>query len=418
MKMYQVLADINFSDKMFEAKAQTALGQELINKYRTYVVANPATCSTVNAFLSEARKLSYDSGIQDVIESISNTVNANKFGWTLASICENIENGGNGNRNYLQMRAAEQVRPMLEMKEDEIVSYIKSGALKNVMYVEAFRNVAKAIYREQPVVEYSDTYTTVHPLSIYEKTDDCIYFHAAGHIYKTNNETITEANRNDVSSDFITVANMLESGLVKFVDNSLTMELNNRTYTISEADEKVKCTITSEGKTTEYTLDQLRENNNYIIQATPMNLKAQRSQILEGFAKVFENYKNIAILNNVSIINNLNDRFILIENNGSAYAKMLNTNHTQPWEVKGDIAQVCESIKKYTRLDITKSYTKSIENAIEEAKRQEGQQIKENLEKEAIEKRKAKIAELTERYKNDPVRLEMLSRVAADLNKL
>ena len=35
--------------------------------------------------------------------------------------------------------------------------------------------------------------------------------------------------------------------------------------------------------------------------------------------------------------------------------------------------------------------------------------------KEAMEKRKAKIAELTEKYKGDPTRLAMLSQIASDL---
>ena len=113
MNMYKVLAGLEFSGKLFEAKAQTTIGNELINKYRTYLVANPATCSTVNSFLREARGISYDTGIQAVVEAIAETINANKFGWALASVCESIENGGNGHSNYLQMRAVEQVRPML-----------------------------------------------------------------------------------------------------------------------------------------------------------------------------------------------------------------------------------------------------------------------------------------------------------------
>ena len=137
--------------------------------------------------------------------------------------------------------------------------------------------------------------------------------------------------------------------------------------------------------------------------------------MLEGFAKVVENFNNIAILNNVSIINNNNDKFIVIENEGNAYAKLLRTNRSQPWEVKGDIAQIVEAVKKYTRIDITKLYEHSIEGAVAAAKEKEGLQMKENLEKEAMEKRKAKIAELTEKYKGDPTRLAMLSQIASDL---
>ena len=415
MNMYKVLAGLDFSGKLFEAKAQTAIGNELVNKYRTFLVANPATCGTVNAFLHEARGLSYDTGIQALVEALAETINANKFGWALASVCESIENGGNGHSNYLQMRAVEQVQPMLEMKEDEIVSYIKSGALKDVMYVEQFRNIAKAIYREQPVVEYSDQYTAVHPVALCEKGETGFYFHAGGHLFRTNESGIYEATQKDVSREFLVVANMIESGMVKLNDGALVMEAFGRSYKVEEKDKQVHCTITLEGITTEYTVDQLRENNNYLVNAAPVNQKAQRAMMLEGFAKVVENYNKIAILNNVSIINNNNDKFVVIENEGNAYAKLLRTNRSQPWEVKGDIAQIVEAVKKYTRIDISKLYEQSIEGAVAAAKEKEGQRVKENLEKEAMDKRKAKIAELTEKYKGDPTRLAMLSQIAADL---
>jgi hypothetical protein len=316
------------------------------------------------------------------------------------------------------MRAVEQVLPMLEMKEDEIVSYIKSGALKNVMYVEQFRGIAKSIYKEQPIVEYSEQYMVEHPISMIAESEGSYYFTAGGFFFKTNEDGIYEADGREVSSDFHIVKNMLESGVCKYADNTITMQVLDRTYSLFEQDEQVKCTITLEDKVTEYTVDQLRENNNYFIQATPANLKAHRAAILEGFAKVYENYKSIAILNNVSIISNNNDRFLLIENNGHAYARILQTNHSQPWEVKGDIAKVVESVKKYTHINVTKLYEQSIEHAVTETEKNEKQQIKENLEKSEIEQRKEKIRELTERFKDDPVRLEMLSRVAADLAAL
>jgi len=414
MQVFKVLAGLDFSGKLFEAKAQTALGVELINKYRTIMVANPATCGTVNAFLREARGISYDTGIQEVVGKIAETLDANRYGWALASVCESISNGTRKG-NYLQLRAVEQVQPMLEMKEEEIVSYIKSGALKNVMYVEGFRNIARSIYKEQPIVEYSESYTAVHPVSLVVENNGSFIFHAGGHIYKTNENSIVEMDGRDVDANFMTIARMLEQQVCQYKDSALVMEVANRTYKVFEENEVVKCTITVDGTVTECTVDQLRENNNYLVQATPINLRGHRSAILEGFAKIVENFKSIAILNNVSIISSANDRFLVIENNGNAFARMLQTNHSQPWEVKGNIAQVCESIKKYTRLDVTKLYEQAIDGAVKEAKKAEGQMIQEQLEKDEIAKRKEKIAELTERYKNDPVRLEMLSQVAAEL---
>ena len=243
MQVYKVLAGLDFSGKIFEAKAQTALGNELINKYRTFVVANPATCGTINNFLREAKAISYDSGICALVSQIMETIDANRYGWALASVCESISNS-NKKGNYLQMRAVEQVEPMLEMKEDEIVSYIKSGALKNIMYVEAFRNIARSVYREQPVVECSDQYTAIHPISLIVEKEGTYYFHAAGHIFRTNESGIYEVSNKEVSNDFMVVANMLESGMCKYDDGVISMELNNRTYKVFEEDNATKCTIT------------------------------------------------------------------------------------------------------------------------------------------------------------------------------
>ena len=95
---------------------------------------------------------------------------------------------------------------------------------------------------------------------------------------------------------------------------------------------------------------------------------------------------------------------------GNAYVE------SYKWE--NNTLQVVEAVKKYTHIDITKLYENSIVGAVAAAQEKEGQQVKENLEKEAMEARKKKIAELTEKYKNDPTRLAMLSQIAAELNEI
>ena len=109
---------------------------------------------------------------------------------------------------------------------------------------------------------------------------------------------------------------------------------------------------------------------------------------------------------------------MVIEHQGNAYAKMISTNHTSPWKVKDNIAKVCESVKKYTHVDLKENYSESIKNVVETVKDEEAQQMLESLETDKMNERKQKIAELTERYKNDPVRLHILSQIASDLNNL
>ena len=49
---------------------------------------------------------------------------------------------------------------------------------------------------------------------------------------------------------------------------------------------------------------------------------------------------------------------------------------------------------------------------------EEQEEIKENLKSDAIQERREKIAMLTEKFKNDPVRLAVLSQLAEDLNNI
>ena len=71
---YKTLASMDFNGMLFEAQAQTKTGQELLNKYQSYVMANPVTCGVVNNFLKEAAQLSYDNGINSVLDKVSKVV--------------------------------------------------------------------------------------------------------------------------------------------------------------------------------------------------------------------------------------------------------------------------------------------------------------------------------------------------------
>ena len=48
---------------------------------------------------------------------------------------------GTYSRDYLTRNAVKTVEPFLELNEEELVKNIKAGALKGVMYCEAFKNV-------------------------------------------------------------------------------------------------------------------------------------------------------------------------------------------------------------------------------------------------------------------------------------
>ena len=414
MTVYKTLSSMDFAGKLYEAQAQTTTGKNLIGRYQAYCISNPVSCKVVNNFLKEAKECLYDSGVASIYESIASTISENKYSWAIASTCENI-NENNSKGNYLNRRAVEQVTPLLEMNERDVVDYIKSGAFKSVMYVEAFRNIAKSIYRDQPVVESNSKYNMIHPISVIEKKDDNIFFEVLGDIYKINEDKIEEANAEEVSRDFLYMSQLLESNIVRFTDDHLELNVGNRTYVVEE---QGSCLLKTTDRNLRLTVDQLRENTNTFVSAAPINQRNQYASILECFAKIVENYDTIGIMNNVSIVNTSNDKFVVIENNGNAYAKMLQTNHTSNWKVNDNIVETCKVIKKNTHVDLSENYQVSIDKVVESVSEQEAQQITESLEAEKMNERKQKISELTERFKNDPVRLHMLSQIAADLNNI
>ncbi len=418
MKVYKTLAGLDFGKILFEASVQTQTGKELVEKYQARVMTSAVTCSMINSFLREAKSCLYDGGVSYVYENVANIVNDNRYSWALASTCEAIE-GNDNRRNFLARKAVEQVKPLLEMEEEDIVSYIKSGALKNVMHVEAFRNIAKSVYKDQPIIENNINFTNVHPISMVEERNDYKYFEVLGNIYKVNTDEgiIKEAEASEVTKEFIYISQLLESNYTKFdvEKETVIVEVRNLKFEVSEQGKAVR---ELNGQRVEFTAEQLREQNNIYLSTVPYSVRNGVAQVLECTVKLVENFNNVSVMDNVNIINTSSDKFLLIEENGNALAKSIYSSRTTGWAVNDNIAKTIETIKKNTRVDLTESFKEKIDRAVDRVSIEEGKQIQENLEKSEIDERRKKIEELTERYKNDPVRLQMLSQIACELNEL
>ena len=50
--------------------AQTQTGSEILNKYKSYLMANESTCGLVNKFIAEAQSCRYDNGVNEALEKI------------------------------------------------------------------------------------------------------------------------------------------------------------------------------------------------------------------------------------------------------------------------------------------------------------------------------------------------------------
>lgn len=411
----KILVEMEFASIISEAMANTQTGAEIVNKYKAHVMANPVSCALVNGFIREASQCRYDNGVNEALEVISNYINQNKTSWALASACESI-NSNKASYNYLNANAAKQVEKLLEMNEDEVVKYIKAGALKNVMFCEAFRNIAKQVYKENPMIEANADYTKITPISLIENVGDGICFEVAGSLYKLDDEkNITEADWSEVSNTFRTVSSLLESNMVKVDNHNIVIETQMGTYTISEADKIIR--EGKEGKK-EMSIDEMREHNRLVIMTTNPRYKNNVAQVLEAIALTCENYDSIVNMDNVAIYTTKNDKFVVMEAGSNIYSTLLASNRHSKWTVNENAIEALSFIKTKTNVSLSENYASLVESAMAAADAEEKTRIEEELKSQEKQSYRARIEALTEKFKNDPVKLAVLSKLAQELNEV
>lgn len=429
--IFKPLADIDFANVLAEAFAETQTGVELINKYRQYMLKNESSCTLINNFLAEAKNCMFDNGVVSVVNLVSGVIAENKVSWQLATACEAI-NRNRSSYNYLNRNAASTVEKLLEQNEENVVKYIKAGALKNVMFCESFRNIVNGVFTDVQTV-VTENYTATRPVSYMEESDGKRYFEVLGNIYAISGNEIQEAKASDVSGDFLIISRLLESNIAEFDANTEKLTVNTplAVYEVCAEDGKVKCTRTSKKCSDKKDGDckdanckesitftneaALREHNRLVVGATAFNQRNQMAEILEAIARAFEHFENFVLLDNTQIISNANDKFVVIENKENAYAYCVSSNHSTGWKVNTTIVEALEFIKKQTNLNIAKDYKDNVDEQIAKTEADAAEQIKESIKKDEMNARKKRIEMLTEKFKNDPARLAVLSKVAEAL---
>lgn len=412
----RILAEMEFASIISEAQANTQTGAELINRYKSYVMAHDINHAVVNGFIREASKLNYDNGVVETLNKVSAYVNANKTSWALASTCEQL-NADNSSYNYINRNfAVKQVEKLLEMNEEEVVKYIKAGALKNVMFCEAFRNIAKQVYKDTPLVESTAEYTRITPVSMVESSNNNTYFVIEGNLFKIDdNGVVSEAKANEVSNTFKNVNQLLESPQSKVYSDLVSIETPNATYEITEANMVKK--IGKEG-TYEMTVEQLRENNRLVLMTCNPTKRHQMASLLEGIALISENYDRIANLDNAAVYVTNNDRFLVIESETNLYSTLLKSTRHPKWTINENVVDALSFIKTKTNTSLNDVYKTNIDECIEKMAEDEKQMVEENLKNQTHQDYRERIELLTEQFKNDPVKLAVLSKLANDLNNL
>lgn len=409
----KTLAEMEFASIISEATAQTQTGAELINRYKSYVMSHDITHSLVNNFVKEASNCQYDNGVVEALSIVADYINLNKTSWALASTCESL-NANNSSYNYINKNfAVKQVEKLLEMNEDDVVKYIKAGALKNVMFCEEFRNIAKQVYKDNPLVEATAEYVRRTPVSLVENVGDGVCFQVKGQLFKiADDKTIQEAQLNEVSNTFRIISQLLESQYVTIDEHVIGVKLDNATYEVSESGNVKR--IGKEGEKV-MTVEQLRENNRLMLMTANPRFRNQLAGILESVALLVENYDSVVNLDNVAIYETKNDTFMVIESGTNIYSTLLRSNRHPKWTINENVIEALSFIKTKTNVTLNESYNEAVVKCMEEMDEEHHAKIEAELKEEKMNSYKERIEALTEKFKNDPVKMAVLSKLAQDI---
>lgn len=409
----KLIKDLNFAQKINAFEAVTESGKECLKNYRSYCFSNAVTCGLVNNFIKEAQNYSYDSGVMSILESINTFVNENVISWKLASTCESLSSN-NSKYSFITRTGVEKVEKLLEMNEADIISYIKAGVLKDVQYIPEFRRICKEVYGKQ-LNEAKSTvaYNMSIPVSyviVDENKNQIISVN--GQTYKITENKIEPINCDDVKFNKINshLANM------KVVDESLVY-----TYRPAYMANENKFTVTensiefTNGKLTENFTDvnAFREFADTFAKAMNINEARQFMTVSTAIAEVAESMNSIVTVDCAKLFNCTNGATIaVIESKDDINVTLFNTygkvNESKNFKFMNEAVI---DMKHNFNIDVQPIYADRIINDVDK-----GVAVKEAKEEKNL--RKLKIEQLSEQFKNDPVKMAVLTEVAKQLKEI
>lgn len=416
----KLLKDLNFAEKINATEAITEAGKDILSKYRGYCYSNPATCGVINGFVLEASKLSFDTGLASILESVNKFINENNISWKLASACESI-NSNNSTYNYINKFGVAQVEKLLEMNEADVVSYIKAGSLKSIQYIPEFRQICKEVYKTTINEQQAINYSVVNPVSYILMTENAdtneYYFKVLDKTYKNSNGTISEAVCDDVKF------NRINALLENFVRHNDELELEyrssyNESAMFKIAENKLSFTKGNISEVFESAADFNVYVNN-LCKVMNTNEKIRFSQAAAVVSEVFENIDFVTTCDSVKLLTtNQGTVLAIIEGENNVNLTVFRSvNAGKSCNNYEQIVEALNNVIKLTGIDLKNMFEERINEDMKKLDPQ-AQEIKEQLEanKEAqYSIRRKKIAMLAEQYKNDPVKIALLSKVAKDL---
>ena len=416
-----LLKNLDFATKLNSTEAITEAGKELLKTYRAYMYTNAPTCGIVNGFVLEASKCSFDTGLNNILESVKEYINENNISWKLATACESI-NANNSQYNYINKIGVEQVTKLLEMNEADVVSYIKAGVLKNIQYIPEFRAICKEVYKTQITEMQTPNYTVMNPIGyVYFNENKDQFFNVLGITFKISEDKVSESVCED--KKFARINQLLESysrdGENIFIEKQGAHGDKLR-FTINENG----LTFTRQGLGKDInehfdTVIAFQEYCNTISKIMPMNEKLAFMNLTGSISEVFESIHNIVSLDHVKVLTTNNNTVCAIieakDNvNLTVYRNVKQGTGSYTYDY---MVEALNQVIKLTGIDLKNMFEDRINEDMKKLDPQ-AQEIKEQLEanKEAqYDIRKKKIAMLAEQFKNDPIKIALLNKVAKDL---
>lgn len=417
-----LLTSLEFGKKINESAAKSSTGNDFLSKYRGYVMNNPVSCSVVNRFLQESQNLAFDEGVQDIRNTISNFINENKYSWMLASTCDRIEES-QSSFDILSKHACKQVRNLLEMSENDIVNYIKAGALKNVQYVSEFRQIAQQVYKDKmPIVEALD-YKVSSPISFVESKDGNLYFCVLDRVFACDEKrNIHEVKAKDMSQKFAFMNSILKEFQMETLGDNVKFSIMDNKETIYAVENKnliLRKTKDCKNDGEVMTTEEFRQWYNTYTKGVMPQKAAQYSNFFENICKIAENFEDICYIDNVKVISTGKSNVSLIEGFENYIVTVHNSIQNRIFsENYKSLVEALDIIKSNTHVDLRSLYKDKINEELNTKAIQEQKEVQKEMELEEIKARKQIVENLANKFKTDPLKLAIVNNIAKDLAQL
>ena len=282
--------------------------------------------------------------------------------------------------------------------------------------------ICKEVYKQNITETKAPNFTVSNPLSFVLVNEDSQYINVLGKTFKIADNKIEEASCDDKTFNEI---NKLLEGFSRDGENLvasfksahgdvLTFTLNENGLELTNNRETINEKFDNATKFMEYA--------NMVSRTMNVNEKMQFMALSNNIAKVLENMDNVVLLDCVKVVESSDGTICAISEaadnvNLTVFRSYKYGTSTKNFDF---VAEALNNVVKLTGIDLTSMYEDRINEDCKKNNAEENE-IREQLEanKEAqFNIRRKKIAMLAEQYKNDPVRLALLNKVAKDLKSL